>query len=73
MLDVPVVFAINISFAVAGVTQRPTVETPIGNGKCIVTAASTSLFFSISSILSWPSSSLATLTVVTPSASNVPM
>ena len=47
MLDVPVVLAMNISFAVAGVTQRPTVDTPIGNGKCMVTAASTSPFFKI--------------------------
>ena len=38
-------------------------------GRC----AFTSPFFSISSILSWPSSSFATFTVVTPSASKVPI
>ena len=52
VFDVPVVFATNISLPFAGVTTRPTVDTPIGNGKCMVTAASTSPFFSISSILS---------------------
>ena len=68
VFDVPVVFATNISFPFAGVTTRPTVDTPIGNGKCIVTAPSTSPFASISSIFLWPSSSSATFTVVTPSA-----
>ena len=71
--DVPVVFATNTSFPLDGVIARPTVDTPIGNGKCMVTAPSTSLFASISSIFLWPSSSSATLTVVTPSASRDPM
>ena len=73
VFDVPVVFATNISLPFAGVTTRPTVDTPIGNGKCIVTAPSTSPFASISSIFLWPSSSSATFTVVTPSASSDPI
>ena len=73
VFDVPVVFATNISLPFAGVTTRPTVDTPIGNGKCMVTAPSTSPFASISSIFLWPSSSSATFTVVTPSASSDPI
>ena len=72
-LEVPVVFAMNISRPRAGVTARPTVETPIGNGKCMVTAPSTSPDSTICSIFLWPSSSSATGTVVTPSAVSVPM
>ncbi|EJX00472.1 secreted protein [gut metagenome] len=30
--EVPVVFAMNICLPLPGVTTRPTVETPIGNG-----------------------------------------
>ena len=35
--NVPVVVAMNISLPLAGVTTRPTVETPMGKGKCMVT------------------------------------
>ena len=45
----------------------------MGKGKCMVTAPSTSCFSTISSIFLWPSSSLETWMVVTPSASRVPM
>ena len=68
VFDVPVVFATNISLPFAGVTTRPTVDTPIGNGKCMVTAPSTSPIASISSIFLWTSSSSATFSVVTHSA-----
>ncbi len=50
--DVPVVVARNISLPFAGVMHLPTVETPIGKGKCIVTAPSSSPESSIASILS---------------------
>ena len=73
VFDVPVVFATNISLPFAGVTTRPTVDTPIGNGKCMVTAPSTYPFARISSIFLCPSSSSATFTVVTPSASSDPI
>ncbi len=59
--------------ALSGGDTRPTVETPMGKGKCMVTAPSTSPFSTISSIFLWPSSSSATFTVVTPSCSRVPM
>ena len=72
-LEVPVEVAINISLPLAGVTTRPTVDTPMGKGKCMVTAPSTSPLSTICSIFLWPSSSLSTRTVVTPSASRVPM
>ena len=72
-LAVPVEVAMNISFPLAGVTTRPTVDTPMGKGKCMVTAPSTSPDSTICSILLWPSSSLSTRTVVTPSASRVPI
>ena len=72
-LEVPVEVAMNISLPRAGVTTRPTVDTPMGKGKCMVTAPSTSWDSTICSIFLWPSSSLSTWTVVTPSASRVPM
>ena len=45
----------------------------MGNGKCMVTAPSTSPFSTISSIFLWPSSSSATCIVVMPSCSREPM
>ena len=72
-LEVPVVVARNMDLPRAGVTTRPTVDTPMGKGKCMVTAASAAPLSSSSTILRWPASSSATGTVVTPSPSSVPM